>query len=262
MARLTLSYANLYDEVSWFLSLTTTGTSPSGDDLIRCKSLVDSGIRQFLYPIDARTGQPHEWEFLKFYWSFNTINGQWKYALPVDFSDLCSVLHFDSTDGVPPLKKRSAEQIIEMRTGGTNEGYPEYYAITPSRYDIEIGTLYELWLYPIPNQTYNLSGFYRADPVQLSATTDLVVGGIKASEAILESCLAVAEQRDDDMTTNHHTQKAAELIQKLIQFDKVTKTDKIGNLYKDKSKEWPTERNRSSIDTDNVYNGDSGADYL
>ncbi|TES90643.1 MAG: hypothetical protein E3J87_09585 [Candidatus Cloacimonadota bacterium] len=242
MARLTLSYQNLYDEVSFFLGLTARGTTPTGANLTLCKALVDRGIRQFLYPIDMETGTPHEWEFLKVYWDFTTTSGQWKYALPVDFSDVYSTLYFDTTSANPPLLKRSAEQILEMRTGGDLSGYPEYFAITPLRYDIEIGSLYELWLHPTPGQAETLSGFYRADPVQLSATTDLVIGGIRAIEAILESCLAVAEHQEDDMTSSHHTAKAAELIQKLIKFDKVTVSDKIGNLYTDKYRVWPKPR--------------------
>ena len=234
MAKMTLSYKNLYDHVSHFLGLTAHGTSPAGDDLTLCKEIVDRGLRQFLYPIDLQTGQPHSWEFLKTYWDFTTVSGQWKYALPTSFSDLYSTLYFDLESANPPLVKRSAEQILNMRTGGTISGYPEYFAITPLRYDIEIGTLYELWVYPTPSQSDTLSGFYRADPVQLSATTDLVVGGIRAIEAILESCLAVAEHQEDDMTSQHHTQKASELIQQLIKFDTVTASDKLGNLYYNK----------------------------
>ena len=254
MARLNLTYQNLYDEVSHFLGLTARGTTPTGDDETLCKALVDRGIRQFLYPIDMQTGQPHEWEFLKVYWDFTTVSGQWKYALPVDFSDLYSTLYFDTSSANPPLVKRSAEQILDMRTGGDISGYPEYFAITPLRYDIEIGSLYELWLHPTPSQTDTLSGFYRADPVQLSATTDLVIGGIRAIEAVLESILAVAEHQEDDMTSSHHTGKAAELIQRLIKFDKVTQSDKIGNLYFDKDRIWPPLRSEKTYpDMGNVY---------
>ena len=254
MSRMTLSYKNLYDEVSFFLGLTARGTTPTGANLTLCEELVHRGIRQFLYPIDMRTGLAHEWQFLKVSWDFTTTSGQWKYALPVDFSDLYSTLYFDLESANPPLVKRSAEQVLDMRTGGTISGYPEYFAITTSRYDADIGSLYELWLYPTPSQTETLSGFYRADPVQLSATTDLVVGGIRAIEAVLESCLAVAEHQEDDMTSSHHTGKAAELIQKLIQYDSITVSDKIGNLYFDKARIWPTPRSEKTYpNLDNVY---------
>lgn len=254
MAKMTIGYSDLYSEVSYFLGLTARATAPSGADLTHCKSIVDRGIRQFLYPLDLE-GNPHEWEFLKTSWAFTTVSGQWKYALPIDFSEMNGTFHYDPTSANPPLIKRSAEQITSMRTGVDSSGYPEYFAITPSRYGIEVGTVYEMWVYPTPGQVDTLSGFYRADPVQLSATTDLVIGGIRAIEAILESCLAVAEHQEDDMATSHHSAKAAELIQKLIKFDKITKTDKLGNLYTDKDIIWPNPRGYFTYpDTDNnVY---------
>ena len=256
MARMTIGYSDLYSEVSYFLGLTARATAPTGANLTTCKGIVDRGIRQFLYPLDMTTNppSPHEWEFLKTSMSFALTAGQWKYALPIDFSELSSALHYGPSNADPPLVKRNAEQIMAMRTGVDSTAPPEYFAITPTRYDIETGTIYELWLYPTPGAAETLSGFCRADPVQLSAATDLVIGGIRAIEAILESCLAVAEHQEDDMATSHHTAKAAELIQRLIKFDSVTTSDKIGNLYHDRDREWPTPRGFFTFpDMDNVY---------
>ena len=253
MAKMTIGYSDLYSEVSYFLGLTARPTAPTGDNLTLCKSIVDRGIRQFLYPLDIE-GRPHEWEFLKTNWSFRTVSGKWKYALPIDFSEMYSTFHYNVSNINPPLVKRDAEQITALRTGIDSTGYPEYFAVTPSRYDIDTGTLYELWIFPTPSQSDVLSGFYRADPVKLSATTDLVIGGIRAIEAILESCLAVAEHQEDDMATSHHTAKAAELIQRLIQFDKITRSDKLGNLYSNRYWEWPNPRGFSTYpNLDNVY---------
>jgi hypothetical protein len=64
----------------------------------------------------------------------------------------------------------------------------------------------------------------------------LVIGGISACEAILESCLGAAELQEEDGTSMIHQQKAEELIQKLIRFDSgKTGTAVIGNLYRNKS---------------------------
>jgi hypothetical protein len=253
MARLTLNYSDLYTQVSNFLGLTVRGTAPTGTDLTTCKDIVDRGLRQFLYPVDE-AGRPYHWEFLKVFWTLNTVNDQWKYALPVGFADLCSTFYYDSSDGNPPLLKRSAEQILDMRSDVSEEtGYPRYYAITPSKYDLEIGTVYELWLYPDPDQVYSLNAFYIMDPIQLSGTSDLAIGGIRATEAILENCLAEAEVQEDD-TIGIHSQRAREMVLKAIKFDRVTKTDKIGNLYRDKDKEWPVPRQTlTNPNMDNVY---------
>lgn len=250
---MTLSYSDLYTKVSNFLGLTATGTAPTGTDLTTCKDLVDRGIRMFLYPIDAKFGSPHYWSFLEQYWSFNTSNGRWKYALPVDFSDILESFAYDDDEGLPPLQKRSGHQIKRYRAVSDTSGWPEYFAIVPAKYDLEIGTTYELWLYPTPSQSYPLSTFYQIDPIKLSATGDLVVGGISACEAILESCLAAAEIQEEDGTSMIHQQKANELIQKLIRFDSgKTDTMVIGNLYK----------NHRDIDERNLFIRDISTDDI
>lgn len=235
MAKMTLSYSDLYTKVSNFLGLTTTGTAPSGTDLTTCQDIVHRGIRQFLYPIDAKYGTPHNWSFIEQYWTFSTVANQYKYAVPEDFSELLTELTFSKDEGLPALKKRSGQQIEHMRNISDSSGWPEYYALVPVRYDMTMGTMYELWLYPTPSSAYTLSTFYRIDPIKLSATSDLVIGGISACEAILESCLGVAESQEDDNTSTHHQMKAEELIQKLIRFDSgKTATGVIGNLHHNK----------------------------
>lgn len=253
MARLTMTYEDVWQKVSEFLGLTASGTAPTGQDLTDVKDLVARGLRFFLYPIDQRNGQPHEWGFLSQYWTFNLAANQWKHALPLDFSDLLSEIVFDTGEGTPPLVKRSAQQIKDMRTDSDSSGWPEYYAIVSSKYDLDVGSSYELWIYPKPSGAYILSTFYRIDPLKPSETTDLMVGGVSATEAILESCLAAAEQWSDDMATSHHTTKAAELIQTLIRFDSgKTDTDLIGNLYHPRPR-WPGGRGMTQISDDNIY---------
>jgi len=253
MARLTLTYSDLYTQVSNFLGLTARGTAPTGTDLTTCKDIVDRGYRAFLYPLDD-TGKPHHWEFLKVHWTLNTVKDQWKYALPLGFSDMCGTFHYDGTNADPPLTKRNAEQILEYRANvSSSTGSPTHFAITPSKYDLEIGTRYETWLWPSPNQAYTLHSFYYMDPIQLSGTSDLAVGGIRAVDAILESCLAEAEVQEDD-TVGLHSQRAREMVLKLIKFDRVTETDLVGNLYTDKHTKQLSERDiLSNPNMDNVY---------
>jgi len=232
MSRMTLSYEDLYKRVGSFLSIVSDESAPTGDNLTKCKDIVDRGIRQFLYPIDEKHGVAHIWSFVQQYWTFQTEEDKWKYALPIDFSDLLSDLSYDDDDAYGPLKKRSAQQIKKLRADSSSSSSPEYFAIVPTQYDIEIGTKYELWMYPAPSQAYKLSCFYRLDPTQLSATSDLVIGGIGSIEAILESCLGVAETQEEDNKSTHHQQEARRLIQTLIRFDSgKTDTDVIGNLY-------------------------------
>ena len=70
MARLTLDYSDCWQKVSEFLGLTASGTAPTGQDLTDVKAIVARGLRQFLYPLDRKTGNGHEWSFLSQYWTF------------------------------------------------------------------------------------------------------------------------------------------------------------------------------------------------
>jgi len=259
MATLQLTYQNLYDEVSHFLGLTARGTTPTGQDLTTCKDIVARGYRQFLYPIDARNGTLHEWNFLRLFTTLSTVSGQWKYALPQDFSDLCGTILYDTDELQPPMMKVDAKQILNMRSDVVTTEWPKYFAIVPVKYDLALGTTYELWVYPTPDKAYILNYFYRFDPLKPSATTDLVVGGIRACEAILESCLAIAETQEDDNVSQHHQMQAAKLIQTLIIADTITDTGKIGNLYSDKDRVWPPNRPFLVPFKDaNIYDGGSG----
>ena len=65
--------------------------------------------------------------------------------------------------------------------------------------------------------------------------------------------MAAAELEQDDVI-GIHSQKANELIQKLIVADTITNSDYIGNLYQDKYRVWPTPRGLKTFpDMDNVY---------
>jgi hypothetical protein len=240
MAKLTLTYSDLYTRVSNFLGLTPNGTAPSSTDLTTCQDIVARGYRQFLYPIDSITGKIHEWQFLQKYYTFETTADQWKYALPVDFSDMDShAIHYQTDELLPILEQRNKDQILDMRSDVDTKEWPQWYAIVPAQYDPVIGTTYELWFYPTPDRTYTFNFFYRFDPIKLNATTDLHVGGIRAVEAILESCLAVAETQEEDNTSTHHQQEAARLIQALILADTTTDTGRVGNLYWNREWQWP-----------------------
>jgi len=260
MARLTLTLSDLYTKVSNFLSITDTGTAPTDDtELATCKDIVYRGYRQFLYPIDTRTGQMHEWSFLKQFYSFNTVSGKWKYALPANFSDFLDNPHFDDTTGYKELRKVLPEQILESRANIVVNQYPLSYAIAPYTYDNSTGTFYEMWLDPEPDGVYLLKFFYRIDPLKPENDTDYLVGGIRATEAILENCLAVAEQQEDD-TIGIHTQLAADLTQKLIISDIQEESDFIGNLSWRKDRFPSREEGSWTADTTRVYEGDDFID--
>ena len=229
MANLRLTYDDLLKRVSDFLGL--GNTTPTGDNLTLCGDIVARGYRQFLYPVDMRTGDAYEWSFLRKFHVLPIKSGKWVYQLPEDFSEMLSNPTYDDDDGFANLAKRTPEEILNLRSAVVESYSPYWYATVPVGTGLETGSFDELWVYPEPDASYNLKFFYKVDPLKPSSTTDYLVGGVKGAEAILESCLAVAELQEDD-TIGIHTQKAEELIQKLIAVDSKRDEDAVvGNLY-------------------------------
>jgi len=256
MSTLDLTYLDLYTKVSEFLGMAAIGSVPTGTaDLALVKDIVHRGYRQYLYPINRAKGKPHFWSFLKQYSTINTVANQWKYALPQDFNRILSHPQFGASTGRYQLKKRDAEYITERRVDSDSSGGPEFYAISPTSYEATVGTFYEMWLYPKPSQAYLLQFFYLKNPLEAENTTDVLAGGVQAAEAILESCLAIAEQQQDD-TAGLHTQKAEALVQDLILADTGDISESIGVLTVPGREEgWPPERNLWDVNIldDNIY---------
>lgn len=249
MTRLTLSHSDLYVKVSEFMKW---GSSPADDYLTKVKDIVARGYRTFLYPVNNRTGSEHSWSFLKQFMTINLASGKWKYALPEDFSEMVSDPRFDDEDGYSPLVKVAPDRIIDNRVLSQTEGFPEYYSIVTAPYNLETGTYYEMWVDPEPDGIYLLQIFYKIDPLKPEETTDFLVGGPKAAEVILESCLSMAEIQEKH-TAGIHTQMANDLIQRLIIADsEMDDGNYIGNLYQDR-REWPPRRGYLNFNNITIY---------
>lgn len=227
MATLRLTFLDLYTHVSEFLGI---GSSPTGTNLTKVKAIVNRAYRQFLSPIDTRVNKPHTWSWLKKQATLLTVADKWQYALPDDFGYLTSDFHYDDEVGYGPIVKRSADFIWNQRKDITSSDYPMAYAVVPSMHDKDTGTAWDVWFYPPPNGAYLLRYAYMIQPQKLESDTDYPLGGVFAAEALLELCLAVAEQQDDDMQTTHHTELANDMLQKLVVMDTIDAADSVGFL--------------------------------
>jgi hypothetical protein len=255
MADLSLSFSDIYQKVAENWGIVDIGTAPTGINLTTVKNMVYRGYRNFLFPVDARTGKRHIWSFLKQYATITTSGNQYKYSLPEDFGRIHVDFRYGKSDGYSPLNKRDAGYILQERNWTDMTTNPEIYAIVPAQYDPTIGTTWDVWFYPTPDGAYTLHYFYLINPKKPENDTDKLIGGIEASEAILESCLAIVESQEDDMATSHHSQLATKLIQELITGDTVDLGDGIGKMTDPSIVEkWPMDRPLlTEIQDDNIY---------
>lgn len=254
MAKLTLSYSDLFTKVSNSVGMTTTGTAPTGTNLTICKNIVARAYRQFLYPINRKTGELHNWSFVKQLHVIQTVVGKWKYELPTDFSDFITEPVFDDNVLYRELRRLAPEQILKNRSVSTTTSYPTHYALAPFVYDARTGTMYELWLDTAPDAVYVLKFYYRIDPFKPAEDNDLLIGGIRAVEAILETCLAVGE-KDIDEQPGIHAAESTRLIQELIQADVQDTSDFLGNLATPGQRSVPWS---SMVNTSEVYESEGG----
>ncbi len=227
MADLKLCFGDVYKEVSRFLGW---GISPSGQNLTDAKAITHAGYRKFLYPINAQTGKQHLWSFLLKNTTLLLEGSRWQYPLPTDFDRVYTRFTYDTDDQYMALRKVSGSEILSRRAGVESQGAPCYYAIQPGLYSAEHGQNYEVWFYETPSQSWELHYAYVIRPPQLVSDTDYFIGGDFASEAILESALAVAELRWDG-TQSVHTAEANKLMQQLLLSDTVVRPDYHGILY-------------------------------
>lgn len=226
MANLCLTFLDVYTSVSEYLGL---GSSPTGTNLTKVKNIVHRGYRQFLNPVDGKTSKGYVWSFLHKEAMLNTAEGIEEYELPADFGYLWYGPKYDSDVYYPNPQSTSIETIRVWLSIDTSNNYPQLYAIVSDVYNPLVGQRYKIVFYPPPNSNYLLRYGYIIEPPKLSNDTDIFVGGMRVSEAILESCLAVAEQQEDD-TVGLHTQLSTKLINDLIRADVKHAPDFLGTM--------------------------------
>jgi hypothetical protein len=91
-------------------------------------------------------------------------------------------------------------QIDAMRSVQALTGFPQYVALQPMRgTDITKGQRWELLVYPTADIAYEFQVSYTLVPNVLTAQHPYPYGGPVHRETVLESCLAVAESRNDNI---------------------------------------------------------------
>lgn len=227
MASLANDFSDAYTRVSEFLGL---GSSPTGADATKCKNYVYRGYIRFLFPINPKTGVTHIWNFLRRESTLVTEDSKWVYMLPADFGCMARNFEFDADDGYPPLEQRTMAQIRGMRAITDTSSYPRYFAIGAGNYTKATGQKWEVRFHYPPNGVYSLNYSYLIEPDKPTGDDDYFVGGVLASECIIEHALAAAELEEDDLTTNIHQQEAQRLLLQLMSFDIANNPNTVGTM--------------------------------
>lgn len=226
---LTLNYDTLKVAVAQYLGYGRTLANWTTDQANQMDDVIQRGLRQFYFP---KTG--HIWSFLKPTTSLALVANDWDYTMPDDFGGIATKLHYSSNEGYYGIEIVPETKILEMRQRfNTQTGRPFMAAIrqlisttssaTPPVVTTYPGAAtssrYEAIFFPTPDSSYTLYYSYHLLMNKLvTSTNPFFYGGMIHSEAILESCLSVAEMDIND-NMGIHNQKFNELLEASMQSD-------------------------------------------
>lgn len=192
---------------------------------------VESGLRQFYFPPPIEGANSFDWSFLKPYAFLTLPSGEFEVPLHDDFGGPEGQLTIDSGTGSNPYKIpfQHEAKVKEAQAGSPNQtGRPLIVAVAPIKgTTARASQRFKLAVFPTADVTYSLAFAYYLVPDALTGVRPYCYGGAAHTETILESCLAIAEQRLDD-AVSVHTMKFKERLAASIAFDRRLKPQRLG----------------------------------
>lgn len=233
---LSLKYSDLVGEVGLFLgygrgaefgdSAFTTQQQAAIDSCVR------SGLRQFYFPPPLdQSGSSYDWSFLKPTVELTFAQGEDHIDLPDDFGGFEGPIGLLSTTSqvswqVPLTGEGNVRQKYSELPEAT--GRPLLAALAPQKGTTFLrGQRFQMLLFPLADTDYTLQFAYYVLPDYLSGSYPYAYGGMAHAETILESCLAIAEQRLDD-ASSVHSMKFNERLAASVSLDRRSKPQRLG----------------------------------
>ena len=218
---LSVSFADIRTAVGDYLGI---GMDPAGwtsADATRVAGIIKSGLARFYFnPIYS------DWSFLKPVASLTTAASQEEYALPDDFGHLISTLTWSSPRNRPYVNIIAEATYRQIKGESPLQiGQPRVACVIPVKMaasvspNVPVGQRFKIALWPVPAGVYVFEYRYAVLP---DAPSDMLYpyGGASHGETILQSCLAVAEQRTNDSSSSNHQQLFERLLLGSIERDR------------------------------------------
>lgn len=183
--------AETYGEETW--------TTAKANDIQSC---VESGLRRVYFQAMTPAGTLHRWSFLSPVASVNLASGSRYADLPEDFGGVLDgrVAVNSTSGGFLPVKLVN-EAMVRQAYAATPSvtGRPAWVALEPLRgTQPSRGTRYRLYVYPEPNDDYELRLNYSILPDYLTAANPYPYGGAQHAETFKAACRAAAERLRDN----------------------------------------------------------------
>jgi len=245
MSSLSLSLDYLRREVSDFLAWGRTYLTLSNDQQGRVDSVIESGLRQFYFPMPI-SGETtaHEWSFLTPQASVTLEAGTNTYDAPVDFGGLVGRMTYAEDTGRVSVVQTS-EYIIRNRYQHEGQsGIASLVAVLPKK---ELATSkqgFQFVFWPKPNAADVLTYRYVVQPNKLTQDTHYPYGGMVHAETILQSCLDVAEARLNDEQGVQHQRFLQRLAASIAHDRRLASPGRMGKRGQVGNEDSPSYRTR------------------
>jgi hypothetical protein len=209
---LSIQFSDLQKEVGAFLGIGVDATAWTAAQTADVDRFIQSGIRQFYFPPAVNGVEAgYEWSFLKPTATVDTVADQGVNDLPDALGRVVGDLHFAAGVFAAPIIIVSEARILSLLQQSVATGRPKYAAVRIKTSDGTTGQRQEFAYWPVPNAVYTLTYRYEAFSGKLTAAKPYPLGGMRHSELIIESCLAIAEQKAND-EQGVHAQRFAALL--------------------------------------------------
>lgn len=228
---LNTAYTDLLAEVGQFLGPGRDSTVWSTRESTMFLNILKSGLRRFYWPAPLE-GQnvSYEWSFLRPVATLTLLDEADTITLPDDFGVLDGEITISSASEINfsiPIYGEGAIRAAYSRAP-TSTGRPMMAGIVPLKgTTVNSSQRFELLVFPTADADYTLQMAYTIHPNFLSGTLPYAYGGPAHAETLLESCLAVAEQRLDDAMTVH-TVAFRERLAASVSYDQRLKRQQFG----------------------------------
>lgn len=222
---LSLTRNNLREEVGLKLGygLNTSGWTP--EQISRMDICIRDGLGRFYFPLTGESKELYEWSFLRISASLSLTSGAGDtYVLPDDCDGLIDEFIITSAGGaanrIPVIPINELLQLEAEEAAST--AVPKFVAIrtiSPLTPTTTVSQRREAVFYPAPNTDYTATYEYPVEVNSIGSTNTFLPGGAAHSQAIVASCLAVAEQYLTPGETVHQ-QEFQQRLQASIEHDK------------------------------------------
>lgn len=212
----------------------------TAQQLADIKSCVKAGLHNFYFPTPLPgEKKSHSWSFLTPVRDLTLASGARTVVLPGDFGGFEGPIYNLTSGAVPveiPLRDKSFVDG-QYALAPSNTGRPLWVSERPQSGPADRREQRrELYLFPQADAAYTLRVNYYLIPELLDGTHQHCYGGPAHAQTVIESCLAVAEQRKDDRLTTH-TAAFAQRLAASVSLDRRHKPQHLGPMT-DRSDGW------------------------